>query len=289
MRLAIAAIAVVLVAAACTPERPVVRKETPSEPTKPPIATTANFAVPVLMYHRIDRLTESEQKSPLARDLTVSPEDFEAQVKLLVDNGFSILTVDDVQAALLNHTELPERAVAITMDDGYQDNFDQAFPILKKYGVPATIFLVGQTVETPRHLSWSNIAEMSVAGVRYGSHTMSHPDLPLLTDDRLDHELKGSKDFFEAKLGETVDTLAYPAGRFDDRVVTHVQLAGYRTAWDKGGGPVMPGDDPFRLPRVRVNGSTTLEDFKRKVWSGHWAIRMGAERVTQRPHQSRTL
>lgn len=238
---------------------------------------TADFAVPVLMYHRIDNLTDKEKRSPLARDLTVSPDDFEAQIKLLVENDFTILTVADVQAAMLNKTELPERAVAITMDDGYRDNFEQAFPILKKYKVPATIFLVGNTVEGPRHLSWANIAEMRTAGVRYGSHTMSHSDLPTLADVALDQELVGSKKFFEAKLGESIETLAYPAGRFDDRVVDHVRRAGYLTAWDKGGGPVMPGDDPFRLPRVRVNGGTSLKDFKRKVWSGHWAIKMRAE------------
>lgn len=246
------------------------------EPSEQAWVPVGDFAVPVLMYHRISPLTESESRNALTRDLTVLPEDFEEQVRYLRDNGFVLLSVYDVQDALLNGRGLPEKAVALTFDDGYRDNFEHAFPILKKYEASATIFLVKNTVGSPKHLTWSMIREMRPQDVRYGSHSVSHADLPSLPDALLDHELVESKRFFEAGLGEPVTSLAYPAGRFDDRVVARVRFAGYLTAWDKGGGAVRPGDDPYRLPRVRVHGKTSMKDFERKVWSGYWERRMAA-------------
>jgi peptidoglycan/xylan/chitin deacetylase (PgdA/CDA1 family) len=246
------------------------------QPEKAAWTGVVDFAVPVLMYHRVCPLSEQEAKSPLTRDLTVLPEDFEQQVKHLVDNGFVLLSVYDVQSALLSDGKLPEKAVALTFDDGYRDNFEHAYPILKKYRASATIFLVKNTVDDPRHLTWEMIRGMRKQQVRYGSHTVSHADLVAVDQNQLDDELCESKRFLESGLGEPVTSLAYPAGRFDDRVVERVRVAGYLTAWDKGGGPVTPGDDPFRLPRVRVHGRTSMEDFERKVWSGFWMRKMSS-------------
>lgn len=262
-----------LVPVGCTVEQPVVRQEpAPQVQVKPSVATTHDFAVPVLMYHRIDDLTEEESKNKLLADLTVSPQNFEEQVAYLIENGYTILSVYDVQKAILGQSELPEKAVAITMDDGYRDNFVQAFPILQKYGVSATIFLVGKTVGSPRHLTWEMVDEMAATGMSYGSHTMTHPDLTTLAIEQQEYELIESKRLFESKIPMPITTLAYPAGRFNAQVMRHVETAGYLTAWDKGGGPVQPGHDPYRLPRVRVNGSTTLKQFQRKVESGLWTI-----------------
>lgn len=262
-----------LIPAGCVVEKPVVQQELPAPiEEKPKVAMTKDFAVPVLMYHRIDNLSETESKNELLSDLTVSPQNFEEQVTYLVENGYTILSVYDVQKAIIEQGELPEKAVAITMDDGYRDNFEQAFPILQKHGVAATIFLVGKTVGSPRHVTWEMISEMKGEGMTYGSHTMTHPDLTILSTERQNYELADSKALFESRILEPITTLAYPAGRFNKQVMQQVEAAGYLTAWDKGGGPVQPGHDPFRLPRVRVNGSTTLKQFQRKVESGLWTV-----------------
>ncbi|MEQ1821855.1 MAG: polysaccharide deacetylase family protein [Fimbriimonadaceae bacterium] len=241
---------------------------------KYPVEMTENFAVPVLMYHRISDLTPTQARSPLTRDLTVSPKDFEEQVSYLKNNGFSILSIYDVQAALLNGMPLPKKSVVITMDDGYRDNFEQAFPILQRHGVPATVFVVTSVVGDSKHLSWAQIAQLRESAWSFGSHTVSHPDLTVLPGDRLETELVNSKSVLEQRTASPVTTIAYPSGRFDDRVVQATQKAGYLTGWNKGGGPVRPGDDPFRLPRVRVHGRTTMADFKRKVWSGVWTLKL---------------
>ncbi len=239
---------------------------------------TEDFAVPVLMYHRISDLTPQEAKSPLVRDLTVSPRDFEEQVAHLVQNDFAVLTVYDVQTALLNRTPLPKKAVVITMDDGYRDNFEQAFPILRRHGIPATVFVVTSVVGDAKHLSWPHIAQLQKNAWAFGSHTVTHPDLTQVPAHHLTIELASSKSELERRTLSPITTIAYPSGRFDDRVVRETQRAGYLTGWNKGGGPVRPGDDPFRLPRVRVHGRTSLADFKRKIWSGIWAIKLASPR-----------
>jgi hypothetical protein len=146
----------------------------------PPVPTTRDFAVPVLMYHRICDLTPREARSPLLRDLTVAPADFAQQMSYLVQNGFTLLLAREVEDAVREGKPLPEKAVAVTIDDGYKDNFEHAFPILRQYGLPATIFLVTSTVDTAGHLSWDDVALMHQAQIGYGSHTVHHADLTLL-------------------------------------------------------------------------------------------------------------
>jgi peptidoglycan/xylan/chitin deacetylase (PgdA/CDA1 family) len=233
-----------------------------------PVSMTTDFAVPVLMYHRICDLTPREARSPLLCDLTVAPADFARQMSYLVENGFTLLLAREVEEAVREGRPLPEKAVAVTMDDGYKDNFEQAFPILRRYGLPATIFLVTSTVGTARHLSWDDIAIMHQAQIGYGSHTVHHADLTLLPMEQLDFELRESRRVLEEALVERITAVAYPAGKYNRTVAARAEAAGYLAGWKKGGGPVQPGDDCFLLPRVRVRGCTTMEEFQRAVWSG---------------------
>ena len=238
----------------------------------PPVPTTERFAVPVLMYHRICDLTPREQRSELMRDLTVSPAHFEQQVKYLVENGFTFLLARDVEEAARDRKPLPAKAVVLTMDDGYKDNFDCAFPILQKYNVPATIFLVTNTVDTNGHLSWDNVLVMQKRQVGYGSHTVHHYDLPGLAPREVDYELRESKRVLESRLVEKVTAVAYPSGLYNRMVADKAREVGYLAGWKKGGGPVQPGMDRYLLPRVRVNGGTNMKDFKRKVFSGVYTL-----------------
>jgi peptidoglycan/xylan/chitin deacetylase (PgdA/CDA1 family) len=262
---------------------PALERPAPAAPARapqpPPSAeTTPNYAVPVLMYHRISDLTEKEKRSPLVRDLTVSPRDFEAQVKYLVDNGFTCLLARDVENAVFAGRPLPKKAVAITMDDGYQDNFEQAFPILEKYNVPATLFLVTGTVDTPGHVSWDEVLMMKRESVGYGSHTVHHYDLPSLSSDQLAYELRESKRVLEERLVDRISAVAYPSGMYSQRVAVATRDAGYAAGWKKGGGPVRPGDAMYMLPRVRVNGTATLAQFQRKVWGGLYTMKLEKHR-----------
>jgi peptidoglycan/xylan/chitin deacetylase (PgdA/CDA1 family) len=221
------------------------------------------------------------------RDLTVSPADFEEQVKYLAENHFNFLLASEVEEAVRKGEALPERAVAITMDDGYKDNFERAFPILRRYHANATIFMVTNNFEKPQRLSWQDARTMRDGGVGWGSHTVSHADLTTLPQDRLDYELKESKRILETGLGLPVTSVAYPSGAYNDLVVERTKADGYLAGWKKGGGPVQPGAPAYLLPRVRVHGRTDMHDFQRKIWSGYWTLRMNAERVASRSSSHR--
>ena len=246
----------------------------PVTPAPSPVVT-ADFAVPVLMYHRICNLTPAEECSPLLRDLTVAPTAFDQQMAYLAANGFYVVTVEEIADALREHRSLPEKAIAITMDDGYRDNFSDAFPILQRYHFPATEFLVTATLQTPGHLAWRDIAEMRPL-FNFQSHTVHHFDLTVLPPAELIAELAGAKATLEAALRVSITHLAYPSGAYNDTVMAAARACGYQFAWKKGGGPVTPRDDPYMLPRVRVRGDTTMEDFARLAWSGVYRERMGA-------------
>ncbi|OPZ82763.1 MAG: Poly-beta-1,6-N-acetyl-D-glucosamine N-deacetylase precursor [bacterium ADurb.Bin429] len=234
----------------------------------PAVPMTHDFAVPVLMYHRVCELTPREARSPLMRDLTVPPVDFAWQMQYLRDNEFTIISVEDVERALRERLPLPVKAVAVTMDDGYRDNFTCAYPILRRHQAPATVFLVTSVVGDAAHLTWEHARNMRQGDCGFQSHTVHHYDLTTLNDEQLHSELIDSRETITVHLRRPVSQVAYPSGAFNDRVVAGVRAAGYTAAWKKGGGPVTPDCDPLRLPRIRVHGRTTPDDFARKVWSG---------------------
>ena len=228
---------------------------------QPPM--TADVALPVLMYHRISELPP--RAGPLLRDLTVSPLEFERQVRYLLANQYAILTAGQVERAVRFGLALPVKAVALTLDDGYGDDFTQVFPILRRYGLDGTLVLVTGTVGTAGHVSWDEAREMAAERMEFGSHTVRHLDLTTLAEPELDRELAGSKEELERQLAVPIEQIAYPSGQYNARVKEHARWAGYDAGWKKGGGWVTPDSDPMLLPRVRVRGDTTMAEFIRKV------------------------
>ena len=262
--------------AACACQRQTIVDDYQPEPEKPAVAMTRDFAIPVLMYHRVTDLSEREKRSPLLRDLSVAPKDFEAQVKYLKEQGYTFLKVSEIEEALRLGLELPVKAVAITLDDGYRDNFTEAFPILEKYGAVATVFMVSDNFGRPQRLNPSEAKQMGASTVQFQSHSKTHADLTAISLAQLQEELVTSKQVIEQNLGAVVTSIAYPAGAFNDRVEIACVEAGYLAAWKKGGGAVQPGHvvKAFQLPRVRIHGRTDMKKFKERVRSGVEIIAM---------------
>ena len=145
--------------------------------------------IPVLNYHQV----EEKDGNPL----TLWPDQFEAQMAYLAEEGYTPITIDEMMDALENGAPLPEKPVIITFDDGYADNYEYAYPILKKYGFKATIFLIYDFTNTyPNYLTWDQINEMKESGlIHFESHTMTHANLAELTSvDELRHEIADSHD-----------------------------------------------------------------------------------------------
>lgn len=228
-------------------------------------AKKQNLSVPVLMYHRIQKLSPDDARNPLLKELTVEPEDFEAQMKYIHESGFTVISTHDIQNMVRAGLPIPEKALAITFDDGYKNNFEVAFPILRKYGFIATIFVVTRAIGTPGHLTWDDCARMLKAGFSIESHTVHHSDLTTLNPHELDMELEQSASSIYNSLGINVTSLAYPSGRYDKNVVAAMPACGYAAGWKKDGGPVHLKENIYLLPRIRVIGGLPLNGFKKLI------------------------
>jgi peptidoglycan/xylan/chitin deacetylase (PgdA/CDA1 family) len=179
--------------------------------------TINDASVPILTYHSLDSSGSV---------ISTSPEKFSRQMKYLHDASFQVLTLRDVATRIREKQELPAKRVAITFDDGLQSVYDVAFPILKNYGFPATVFLVtsfcgkdnrwnGQPDNIPRFnlLNWDQITRMREDQIEFGVHTATHPDLTKLTAAQISEEIVGAREMVQQQTGEREIAFAYPYGK----------------------------------------------------------------------------
>ena len=218
--------------------------------------------VPVLNYHQV------EQKN--GNPLTLWPDQFEAQMAYLADEGYTTITIDEMMDALDHGTPLPEKPVIITFDDGYADNYEYAYPILKKYGFKATIFLIYDfTNAYPNYLTWEQIDEMKQSGlIRFESHTMTHANLAELDSaDELRHEIADSHDLLSEKIGYDMHYIAYPGGRVNPEIEEMTRAAGYRGGFTVHYGLSTPAEGRYQMDRIPIFGANmhTLTRFKLRL------------------------
>lgn len=208
--------------------------------------------VPVLNYHQV----EDKDGNPL----TLYCDQFDQQMAYLAEEGYHTITLDEMMDAAENGTPLPEKPVVITLDDGYVDNYEYAYPILKKYGFKATIFLINDfTGVYPNYLTWEQIREMQDSGlIDFESHTMTHANLSELTSrDELHHEIADSREALSKKLGKEIDYIAYPGGRVTDAVEEVTRDAGYRGGFTVHYGLSTPTEGVYQMDRIPIFGCNT--------------------------------
>ena len=214
---------------------------------------------PVLIYHKID----IPGKDILVRGAFTAPSRFARQLRYLKKQGFNFYTASELIEYYLHHGNFPPKSVALTLDDGWQDNYTNAFPILKNLGVKATIFLVpsciGKTTdavvptgEKPRaHLSPEEILEMSASGIEFGSHSVNHKHLHQISPEEVTFEVEESKRQIEDLLQKPCKTFCYPAGFFNETAKEAVKKAGYIAAFSS-----VYGDerqiDLYALNRIEI-------------------------------------
>jgi peptidoglycan/xylan/chitin deacetylase (PgdA/CDA1 family) len=208
-----------------------------------------NYVVPILMYHSV------KQEVPAGNKLIVSSAAFDRQMEFLGRNHYNVVPLEAVVRLIKSKQAVPERTVAVTFDDGYADNYSVAFPVLKKYNLPATIFVIVSEIGRPGMLTWEQIRIMRDSGlITFGSHTLTHPYLiNIESSEELKRELLDSKKVLEEKLNRPVNTFCYPSGRFNQKVRQAVIDAGYAAAVASNPGKRFPNDDLFALKRLRIS------------------------------------
>lgn len=227
--------------------------------------------IPILMYHQIGQ--PAARGAPY-RGLTVHPASFRRQMRWLRRLGYRGLSMRELMPYVRG--ERQGRVVGITFDDGYRNVYRNALPVLRENGFSATNYFVAQQLDGGNvwdyekgiaHsdlMSEEEMRDWARQGMEAGSHTLSHPRLPDLSESEARAEIKGSREQLERLLGEPVTAFCYPYGHETPALRDLVREAGYTNATTTAGGLARPDDDPFGLPRVVVARSTHLLRFLQK-------------------------
>ena len=223
-----------------------------------PIIHVHNSKIPILMYHSI-----SYEKGNTAR---IPKEKFREQMKYLKDNKYTTLSVDEFYSYMQTGKLAPSKPIVITFDDGYKDNYTTAYPILKEFGLKATIFVITNTIDTDKNYLTSNeIKTMDSNNIRFGSHTVAHEQLDKLSNGDNVKTMKESKAKLEKILGRNINYLAYPYGIYNDNTIKAAKESGYKLAFSTKYGWIDKDDNIYSLGRIFVNSKFSLEQFKVKL------------------------
>lgn len=225
--------------------------------------------IPVLMYHKV---SPSYKAGGLG--LRVRPKDFAWQMQYLYNNRYHTVSLEDVVDYWQHKKSLPSNPVVITFDDGYEDNYKYAYPILKKYHFTATIFVVVNSVgktnffdvrrgvqPVNKMLTWAEIKELDANGITIGAHTMNHPHLAKIKPYQAEREIIESKKALEKALGKPVLTFSYPYGSYNKTVEDFVKKAGFKVAVTTKQGINFSNADPYALKRIRIMGRYSHRKF----------------------------
>ncbi len=308
LRTALIAAAVILAAAGCGSFVPATPTALPTATAAPPTVTPTSsplptitptpspsatptptwvvqgpnaVKVPILLYHHI-------AVSPIGSRYYVPPDKFESELKLLHDWGYTTITTSQLVKAITQGASLPPRPMLITFDDGNEDNYTTAFPLMQKYGFTGVLYIVVQYMNQPKYMTVDQIKQMADAGWEVGSHSETHRDLPS-SPDAMRYEIVQSRQDLEDRLGVPVLTFAYPFGVENSAAGDYAHFAGYIAAmgasgytWDQGKGNL------FVLQRCEIKGSDDAKSFTRFLpWLGDPAF-LPTNTPTATPTASRT-
>jgi len=240
----------------------------------------------ILAYHRVLPASLARARGVLA----VTVEQFERQIAFFAGRGWRCTTLRQLHEEYLVRGTSTRKVFVVTFDDGYRDNYDYAFPILQKFRIPATIFVVTgrlnssqdlyftdvqrpySVIDADRALTKEQIMEMKAAGVEFGSHTVTHPRLTRLDLSNLEDEVSASRRHLENIVGENVASFCYPYGDVNRQVIDAVRKEGYTVGVVTPHGPGVP-KGPYTLRRTGVYGSDSPLSFRIKCSSFFYAAR----------------
>ncbi len=242
-------------------------------------------------YQLVTILTYHDIKAPSRSQMQVTPKEFEEQMSYLNANGYRVISLDDFFDFINLRQGVPDNSVVITFDDGWRSVYTTAYPILKKYGFPATIFIYTDFISPGNRtaLTWDMMKELSAGGIDIQVHSRTHEqDMPRKREaeteqgyrKRLDNELLVPKNLAEQQVGKRIKYIAYPYGQFNDDFIQLARNAGYEGGLTVFGATVKDGEvvrkrdnpvfvKPFEVSRVQVLAGTSLRKFISKLKSFH--------------------
>lgn len=223
----------------------------------------------ILQYHMINDTDDSAYNVP--------PAEFERQLAYLSEQGYTAVSLLEFAKARKGKLTLPEKPVILTFDDGYRDNYENALPLLEKYAMKATLFMVVNDIGRGKYCSWDDLKDWTEHGMELGSHTANHPELPKLDTAKKKEELEASKLLMEWRGLPTVFFLAYPYGKYDDETKVLLHNGEYLGALTGKPGLNSFATDLYELHRVNVpNPYLGIWEFKWRLLKAQIWARLGA-------------
>lgn len=234
--------------------------------------------VSILMYHQVGEFP------PMAahRSTYCDHRRFAAQMAWLHRLRYRVLRLDEALAGLRGERPLPPRAVVLTFDDGYENFYEYALPVLARFGFSAIVYALADRLgqpsawfaadgrATPPLMSGARLCELRRLGIDIGSHGLTHQRLAEIDRETARIEITDSKDRLQQLLGEPIDHFCYPYGRYDDAVVGMASDAGYRSAVTCDRANAFADADPLRLPRKAISFGDSLAGY---AWKLHMKTR----------------
>ncbi|HAG10410.1 MAG TPA: polysaccharide deacetylase [Desulfotomaculum sp.] len=221
------------------------------------------------MYHKV-----SPDPKSGGLGMRVTPARFNLQMQYLAKNGYHTVKLIELADFIKADKTLPPKSIVITFDDGYLDNYKYAFPVLKKYGFTATVFVVADYIGKTNDfdaakelqpvnqlLGWNEINQMSDYGITIGAHTLNHVSLTDITLPEARYEIENCKLVLEKQLGTSIEAFAYPYGHYNNQLEEIVKESGYTIAVTTKQGWATPESDPYAIKRIRIRGDYNLRKF----------------------------
>ncbi|WP_051541768.1 polysaccharide deacetylase family protein [Clostridium lundense] len=217
-----------------------------------------NKGIPVLMYHSI-----AYEKG---NELRIPKEKFREQMCFLKEKGYTTLTLNELHEFFVNNSPVPEKSVVLTFDDGYVDNYTNAYPILKEFGFNAVVFVITNNIDNRKgYLTSNQIIELANNGIEVQSHTVDHEKLATLTYNKQLETLKNSKFFLENILGRKISYIAYPYGNWNENTIKAIKETDYKMAFTTNGTWSDKSDGIYTLDRVYISANFDINEFHRRL------------------------
>lgn len=253
---------------------------------------TKKYEIPVIMYHRVIK----DKSESGVHGIYVTETDFEKHLKYLKEHNYETITFSDLlDNNYKKRFDHNKKQIILTFDDGYCDNYNYAFPLLKKYGFKCVIYLLSHlnynkwdvdNEENPEQkfelMTLDMIKEMENYGIEFGGHTKTHPKLATLSKEEIEKEIYDSKEVLEQKLGHPLISFAYPYGNLNELAKQIVKKAGYFFAVATDSGDICFSQDLFQIRRIGIFSTNSFLTFKRKVSGKYNFIKIKREEKEKR-------
>lgn len=231
---------------------------TSSEPSQPAQVAPFCLTVPIILYHHVEPLAQAQKEGHA--QLTVDSTYFDQQMNYLNQQGYHSISIGELVSALLSHHQLPPKSIAVTLDDGYIDDYQYGFMILKKYHIKGNFMIPTGLIMNPDYMTWDNVREIQHSDIGYiYNHTWSHAPLGEISKDKIDFELTTSQKQFQEQLGFQPNIFTYPYGSYSDLAIQELRSHGFIAALTTVAGRTQCDTNIMTLYREHIGNAPMSE------------------------------